>query len=315
MTALTGSLITLDGRDALRFERQLPHPVERVWRAVSEPAELGQWFVGPVEWGPTEGETSEVMGQTMAVTEVRPPHALAWSWGDEHYRFDLTAEGDGTRLVFTHVFVTTYGPGVQHAAGWETYLDRLAALLTGSPLGEEAAHDPIAEYHEAYVAKFGADPTPGRKMIASMRFRDLQLDGDVVRLQRRYRHPVTRMWRAFTDPAELALWFPETQEYEIAEAQEPHLIAARWWGEALRIELQDSGGETILTFQHTIGEPPAAGWDRCFFALEALLAGQPMSREVSLEHWPTVHERYAERFGVDPELGRAAHAASVEATD
>ena len=153
-----------------------------------------------------------------------------------------------------------------------------------------------------------------------MGFRDLELDGDVVRLQRRYKHPVTRLWRAFTDPAELAQWFPETQEYEIAEAQEPHLIVARWWGEALRIELQESGEETILTFQHTIGDPPtaartAAGWDRCFFALEALFAGQPMPREVSLEHWPTVHERYAERFGVDPELGRAAYSAASKQDD
>ena len=35
-----GTLETVDGRPALRFERRLPHSVERVWRAISEPAVL-----------------------------------------------------------------------------------------------------------------------------------------------------------------------------------------------------------------------------------------------------------------------------------
>ena len=56
---MNGSLIDVDGRPALHFERTLPHPVARVWRAVTEPAELAQWFVGPVAWTPALGETFE----------------------------------------------------------------------------------------------------------------------------------------------------------------------------------------------------------------------------------------------------------------
>jgi uncharacterized protein YndB with AHSA1/START domain len=41
---MDGTLETIDGRPALRFERRLAHSVERVWRAVSEPAELARWF-------------------------------------------------------------------------------------------------------------------------------------------------------------------------------------------------------------------------------------------------------------------------------
>jgi uncharacterized protein YndB with AHSA1/START domain len=33
----------VDGRPALRLARHLEHSVERVWRAVSEPAELAKW--------------------------------------------------------------------------------------------------------------------------------------------------------------------------------------------------------------------------------------------------------------------------------
>lgn len=317
MTPLTGTLITVDGRDALRFQRRLPHGIERVWRAVTAPSELAQWFVGPVEWGPTEGERREIMGQTMAVTEVSPPHRLAWSWGEEHYTFELQTDGAATILTFTHVFVTTYGPGDQHAAGWETYLNRLDALLEGSPISDEQAHDPITEYHEAYAAAFGADPTAGRRMIASMGFRDLEVGDGVVRLERRYRHPAARLWRAFTEPAEIAQWLPEPQEFVIVEAQEPQLIVATWWGEPVRVEFEATPDDhTILRFAHTFGDPAtaartAAGWHSAFFAFEALLAGHPVAREVSLEHWPAVHERYAKRLGVDPELGRAAFRAAT----
>ena len=58
-----GTLETIDGRRALRFERRLPHSPERVWRAVTEPAELARWFVAPVPWKPELGETFDAAGQ------------------------------------------------------------------------------------------------------------------------------------------------------------------------------------------------------------------------------------------------------------
>ena len=43
-----GTLETIDDRPALRFERRLAHPVDAVWRAVTEPAELAHWFPSSV---------------------------------------------------------------------------------------------------------------------------------------------------------------------------------------------------------------------------------------------------------------------------
>ena len=39
-----GTYEIVDDRSALTFERRLAHSVERVWRAVTEPAELAHWF-------------------------------------------------------------------------------------------------------------------------------------------------------------------------------------------------------------------------------------------------------------------------------
>src|SRR5688500_12100620 len=51
-----GTLETIDGRDVLRYERHLSHPVERVWRAITAPEEIVQWL-GEAELEPVEGGT------------------------------------------------------------------------------------------------------------------------------------------------------------------------------------------------------------------------------------------------------------------
>ena len=84
---IEGQLIDVDGRPALRFERRLPHPVARVWRAVSEPAELERWFVATVPWTPQAGETFEAYGQSGRIIDCRSRHELGWEFGDERYAF------------------------------------------------------------------------------------------------------------------------------------------------------------------------------------------------------------------------------------
>ena len=38
-----------DGRWRLRFTRALAHPPEKVWRAITEPEHLAQWFPTTIE--------------------------------------------------------------------------------------------------------------------------------------------------------------------------------------------------------------------------------------------------------------------------
>jgi uncharacterized protein YndB with AHSA1/START domain len=164
---IDGTSETVDERPALRFERRLEHSLERVWRAVSEPAELARWFVAHVEWAPAVGETFEAADEPGEITELEPPHLIAWTWGGELFRFELRREDDGCLLVFTHVF-DDRALGAQHAAGWETYFSRLDAHLAGGFLSEKDAHEPIAELHERYAERFGLDPEVGRRAVASM---------------------------------------------------------------------------------------------------------------------------------------------------
>lgn len=162
-TVRDGVLETIDGCSALRFVRHLPHSIDRVWRAVSTPSELEKWFPAAVEWGPEAGEKLEAYGMTGEVTEAEAPHTLAWSFSGDLYRFDLEDEGEICRLTFLHVFGDPATPAAQTAAGWDTYMARLEALLAGAPLPEAEAHANWGEVHERYAERFGVDPSPGRE--------------------------------------------------------------------------------------------------------------------------------------------------------
>ncbi len=306
---------TIDGRHALRFERRLAHPVERVWRAVSDPAELECWMPTAADWTPEVGEVFELGGQTGQITELDPPHLIAWTFAGQTFRIELRAERGGCALVFTHVFDETM-PAAQTAAGWECYFDRLDAHLAGEYLSEERAHQPIGERHERYAAQFGLDPDPGRSFIAGLDFRGPVLEeGPTLRLERRYDQSVERVWRALTEPDQLRQWFPG--ELEIQHSEPPYVLIGAWQGDrTLRFELRPEGHGCVLTFIHTFADRDqaalaGAGWDRCFARLDALMAGQAMSEAASLAAWPDVHDRLAAAWGIDPGIGRAVYAEHV----
>ncbi|MDA2807709.1 SRPBCC family protein [Nocardiopsis suaedae] len=138
-------LTTVDGRPALRMERRLAHPVEEVWRAVTEPERLSRWYpfaVVALELRPggamrfDDGEGTVMDG---TVVEVDPPRRFSFSEHapegmhretDDLVRIDLEPDGDGCRLVFTHVFDDRPG-AASYAVGWDLCLRMLGTVLDG----------------------------------------------------------------------------------------------------------------------------------------------------------------------------------------
>jgi uncharacterized protein YndB with AHSA1/START domain len=122
------------------FERRFDAPRERVWRALTDPEELAAWLA------PAEIELRERGALVLefddgiergTITEIREPDVIAYTWNegntDSLVRFELEAEGDGTRLTLRHTFereidLSSFG------AGWHHHLELLIAQLTGSPI-------------------------------------------------------------------------------------------------------------------------------------------------------------------------------------
>jgi uncharacterized protein YndB with AHSA1/START domain len=148
-----GSYLTVGDRPAVRFERRLSHPVEAVWRAVTEPEELAHWFPAAVEidgrrlrFTPADGAAPPADGE---VLELEPPRRFAFTWGDERLELELEPDGDGCRLIFTHV-LSTREQAARDAAGWHVCLDRLQDRLAGDA-AEAPGGEPTAEWRERYA--------------------------------------------------------------------------------------------------------------------------------------------------------------------
>jgi uncharacterized protein YndB with AHSA1/START domain len=148
-------------RPILRFERHLSKSPAEVWRALTDPDELATWFPERVvidEWKVGAAitfvfEGGQMEPMTGAVLEYDEPARLAFTWGPETLRFELTATGDGgTDLVLTDELDPAHA--ARNAAGWDVCL---AALTSNGDGGAAPDWKPLFEH---YVAAFESELGP-----------------------------------------------------------------------------------------------------------------------------------------------------------
>lgn len=138
-----GAEVRKDGEKwTLILVRDLCHPPEKIWQALTDPAHLREWapFVVDANLG-TAGSTVNLTwvgtGATQATTVTRADAPRALEYGD--IRWELEALGGGTRLTLwikiDRRFVA-WG-----AAGWHIAFDVLDRLLSGNPIGRIVGSD------------------------------------------------------------------------------------------------------------------------------------------------------------------------------
>jgi uncharacterized protein YndB with AHSA1/START domain len=149
---------------AVRFERLLPGPLERVWAHLTDPGKLAAWYGEDGSIEPRAGGAVALMGGHIrgVVTQWQPPRKLAYTWNvhapgeaespypESYLTFELTAEGDQVRLVLTHLPVLDRFEA-QNMMGWHTFLDMLGQTLRGEAL------EPRPAYMARNAAKYGVD--------------------------------------------------------------------------------------------------------------------------------------------------------------
>ncbi|SDY71588.1 Uncharacterized conserved protein YndB, AHSA1/START domain [Amycolatopsis xylanica] len=169
------TLHTVEERPMLRLERKLAHPPEKVWRAITDPAELKHWFPAAVKAELKPGAPIEFAFDDVStvgeILDCDPPRLFAFTWNEDVLRWEITPDGDGSRLLFTHTFgrgepaIAALAAG-RNATGWDVCLAALEARLDGG------TSEPPAKWLEpmaAYVAEFGLDE--GEVVDGVVRFR------------------------------------------------------------------------------------------------------------------------------------------------
>ncbi|GAA1821696.1 SRPBCC family protein [Planosporangium flavigriseum] len=158
-----------EDRWTLVFVRDLRHPPEKVWAALTEPAQLREWApytvdrnlgrTGDATLTMIDSDTS--MDLAASVRRAEPPTLLEYTWGADLLRWELTPTGDGTRLTLHHTVADRdWVPKV--AAGWHLCLVVAQHLLDGEPItpirGEDALNYGWGDLHDAYAEKLGIGP-------------------------------------------------------------------------------------------------------------------------------------------------------------
>ncbi|MBL8915203.1 MAG: SRPBCC family protein [Archangium sp.] len=164
-----GARIDKKGEEwTLVLVRDLKHPPEKVWRAITEPEHLK-------EWAPFDADVSlATVGAKAKLTTIGAPpayattettvkraeknKALEYTWGGGDMRWELESHGAGTRLTLWAIinkgFIAT------GAAGWHVCFDVLDRLLADDPMGRLIAGDALQHegwhrLHAEYAQQFG----------------------------------------------------------------------------------------------------------------------------------------------------------------
>jgi uncharacterized protein YndB with AHSA1/START domain len=166
----SGARIEKDGeRWTLVLARQVRHPPEKVWQALTDPAHLREWApfdadrnlgtTGRTVTLTTVGAPTPMVSET-TVTRAEAPRVLEFSWGGQDIRWLLEPTGDGTRLTLWHSIDRRFIS--MGAAGWHICLDVLDHLLGGAPLGRMVGGDALRfggwqRLNAEYAAAFGVE--------------------------------------------------------------------------------------------------------------------------------------------------------------
>ena len=179
----------------IRFVRELPGPIERVWDYLTDAGKRSRWLAtGTMELRvggkvhlefhhadltlpphleeiPDKDQEpcttgSEACNLTGRVTRCEPPRLLSFTWGemgDSEVSFELTPQADRVQLVLTHRKLgddRAMLTGV--AAGWHTHMAIMIAKLEGTPPPPFwSTHSKLeAEYERQLTGQTAPHPTP-----------------------------------------------------------------------------------------------------------------------------------------------------------
>ncbi|HZH02890.1 MAG TPA: SRPBCC family protein [Myxococcaceae bacterium] len=169
--AAAGAEIQKEGEKwTLVLVRDVAHPPDKVWKALTEPEHLREWApfdsdrslgaVGTAKLS-TIGAPKPFVSETQ-VKRADAPKVLEYSWGGGDIRWELEPRaGSGTRLTLWHNI--NRGFISMGAAGWHVCFDVLERFLAGQPIGRIVGAEALKfegwqRLNAEYAKQFGVEP-------------------------------------------------------------------------------------------------------------------------------------------------------------
>ncbi|MGV3479256.1 MAG: SRPBCC family protein [Sphingobium sp.] len=119
-------------------EREIGHPPERIWRALTVPHFIEEWLM-KTSFAPVLGHRFDFRADWGAVDcevlAIEPNRTLSYTWGDHDLKsvvtWTLTPTDTGTRLRMEQTGFQPDQPRYYHGAraGWPRFLAALEQLL------------------------------------------------------------------------------------------------------------------------------------------------------------------------------------------
>jgi uncharacterized protein YndB with AHSA1/START domain len=145
-----GKVVVEGERATLVFCRRLVHPPEAVWKALTDSAELSDWYMTKAVIDGREGGSVDFrsgpsqLHVTGKVLRWEPPMVFEHEWKvaprqelptgeDAVIRWELRRDGEGTILQLEHRNLNRQ-TALGFAPGTHAFLDRLSAQLGGKAL-------------------------------------------------------------------------------------------------------------------------------------------------------------------------------------
>lgn len=259
------------------FERRYAHKIQKVWNAITDPAQLSYWFTD-IEMDFREGgkivfrfRDADSTASEGNIVKIQAPHVFSWTWEDELAVWELEEdENEFTRLKFTYSKISA-DYAVRVSAGFHSLLDRLEDRLAGST----ARH------------AFGAEADNREHRSLQVRYADavfanlpqLVAHPPIV-MKKELDAPVERVWKAITDPVQMKEWYFAMEGFKpvlgtsfrfkgtgsngdeyvhlcvITALEENKVLQYSWSYEGypgyslVRFELEPVGNKTRLTLTH-----------------------------------------------------------------
>lgn len=163
----SGADIEKDGQKwTLVLVRDLRHPPEKVWTAITEPEHLREWapFDSDRSLATVGSAKLSTVGTPMVadvqIKRADAPNALEYSWGDADLRWELEPKDGGTRLTLWHNI--NKGFISMGAAGWHICFDVMDRLLADEPIGRIVGPDAMKfegwqRLNAEYAKQFGVE--------------------------------------------------------------------------------------------------------------------------------------------------------------